>query len=459
MTAQANFANRTLFHGDNLDFLRGLNSGTIDLIATDPPFKKGIDFHAKKGSRAAGASFKDRWVWEQDVNQEWVDKIKDDFPKVYEVIDAACTAYGDDMGAFLCFLGIRMLEMHRVLKDTGSIYVHIDHTAHAWVKCLMDAVFGHDNFRNEIVWQYENRLQRKGIPFAKLHDSILTYTKTSQFTSNPITDPNWQPSSTQQRRLNTGYEVRKGTLLLYDQEKHDEAVAKYPNLPVSIAKASQPPLGDVWSIPILNPMAKERTGYPTQKPLALYERIIAASSNPGDVVLDPFCGCATTPIAAERLGRQWLGMDLWDEAHKVVMERMEQYGLLPEGSGNHGVSVADRVHYTQVPLERTDDGQNAAPPMRQRKEVPNCGHSEDKMSRAALKELLLEQNGTACQGCGIELPERYLQLDHNVPRSEGGCNHSFNRTLLCGPCNNLKSDNYTLTGLQKELRRRGWMSV
>ncbi len=133
---ELNFKNRTLYHGDNLDFLRGMNSETVHLIATDPPFKKQRDFHDKKGE------FSDKWSWDKDVHPDWMDSLFDDWRTVYEVIDAANHAYGQDMGAFLCFMAVRLIEMHRILRPDGSLYLHIDHTAHAWVKCLLDADSG-----------------------------------------------------------------------------------------------------------------------------------------------------------------------------------------------------------------------------------------------------------------------------------------------------------------------------
>ena len=172
-----NFANRTLYHADNLPVLRGMNTESVDLIATDPPFNKGRDFHATPDSLAAGARFQDRWSWADDVEGEWVDRITDDWPKVMQVIHAARESYGDDMGAFLCFLGVRLLEMHRILKPTGSLYLHIDHTAHAYVKTLLDAIFGRANFRNEIVWAYTGP-SNTARWFPRKHDTILWYAKT-----------------------------------------------------------------------------------------------------------------------------------------------------------------------------------------------------------------------------------------------------------------------------------------
>jgi len=129
-----NWENRTLFHGDNLDFLRAMNSESVHLIATDPPFNKNRDFHATPNSLASGSSFQDRWSWDSDVHQDWVDKITDDFPKVMNVIEGSRLSYGDEMGAFLCFMGVRLLEMHRILKPTGSIYLHCDDTAAHYLK-------------------------------------------------------------------------------------------------------------------------------------------------------------------------------------------------------------------------------------------------------------------------------------------------------------------------------------
>ena len=153
MTTQ-NFSNRTIFHGDNLDFLRNINSASVDLIATDPPFNKNKDFHAAAKSAAAGASFTDRWHWDEDVLPQWQDSLEDDKPETWHFINSVRAAGHDDMAAFLCWLGVRMMECHRILRPTGSLYLHIDHTAHAYAKVLMDTIFGRKSFRNEIVWSY-----------------------------------------------------------------------------------------------------------------------------------------------------------------------------------------------------------------------------------------------------------------------------------------------------------------
>ena len=132
----------------------GLNSNSIHLVATDPPFNKGRDFHATPGSLASGARFQDRWSWDDDVHPKWKDQIQDDWPAVWFVIEAAEMAYGQDMAAFLCWLGVRIIEMHRILRDDGSLYLHCDPTASHYIKAMLDAIFEKKNFRNEIVWCY-----------------------------------------------------------------------------------------------------------------------------------------------------------------------------------------------------------------------------------------------------------------------------------------------------------------
>ncbi len=199
----------------------------------------------------------------------------------------------------------------------------------------------------------------------------------------------------------------------------------------------------------------ERTGYPTQKPLELYERIIKASSNEGDVVLDPFAGCATTLVAAERLGRQWAGIDIWDGAHAVILERLRRDGF-DTGDDSH-LPSGRTVHYLTEPPQRTDGGGAAVPFLQvtERYAEPDG----PRMSRAAMHTHLITQHGCRCQGCDRAFDDpRYLELDHNTPRSDGGLNHITNRVLLCGPCNRVKSNTYTLSGLRRLNKKNGWMA-
>ena len=214
---------------------------------------------------------------------------------------------------------------------------------------------------------------------------------------------------------------------------------------------------DVWDDikPLIN-VSKERTGYATQKPLALYERIIRASSNEVDMVLDPFAGCATTCVAAERLGRQWVGIDIWNNAKEVVLQRLEREGMMREGAGGQGHLFAKDIRFTTELPVRTDDGGVAVPFLKTKKRVDEP--KGPRMSRANMVEFLLEQNGPKCAGCDREFDDpRYLELDHNTPRSDGGLNHISNRILLCGPCNRLKSNTFTLSGLRQQNKKKGYM--
>ncbi len=442
--AELNFKNRTLFHGDNLDFLRGLNSETVHLIATDPPFNKNRDFHATPDSLAAGARFKDRWRWDEDVHEEWTDSIIDDFPAVWEVITAARAAYGDDMGAFLCWLGVRLMEMRRVLRADGSIYLHIDHTAHAYVKCLMDAIFGWKNFRNEIVWCYPPKGKGPKLGFHRKHDTLLYYGKSPEGVFNrPYTELN---------------DYQKGKFSFKD--KNGRRYKEFKGKRTYLDESKGRPVPDWWEDIAQTAQSRiEFIGYPTQKPLALYERIIKASSNQGDVVLDPFCGCATTPIAAERLGRQWVGMDIWDEAYKQVMERMERDTVLRFDDTSH--VTLPQVHYTSKSPARTDENEVAVPALRLKIQRPS--EPWQKISHKGMMNILVAAQATSggviCAGCGRVLEREFMQLDHITPKSDRGENHILNRILLCGPCNRRKRDNLTLRGLLRENKKKAvkWM--
>lgn len=530
MTGKPNWANRTLFHGDNLDFLRAMNSDTVDLIATDPPFNKGRDFHATPDSLARGASFQDRWSWDADVHQEWVDQITDDHPNVMNVIQGSRSSYGDDMGAFLCFMAVRLLAMKRVLKDTGAIYLHCDPTASHYLKELMDAVFGRNNFRNEIIWRRTGS-HNSADRFGPIHDTILFYAKSSKYTHSVLHNPylrghidEYFKNSDKRGRYWTnsihGSGIRHGksgkpwrgfdptaagrhwaipselvTAFGIDPKlsQHEKLDALYErgviDLPPSgskalptyrqyIDKSPGVPLQDIWSYqphtegclhstdePIEADVRwipkrdkTERQGYPTQKPVGLYERMIRSSSKEGDIVLDPFCGCATTCVAAEKLGRQWVGIDIWDKAHHVVIDRLRREGFLegPNEKRDDLITAKGSITYTTDLPRRTDDGQTASPFLKTKKRV--LEPKGPAMSRAKIVEYLLEQEGSKCQGCDRMFDDpRYLELDHNTPRADGGINHISNRILLCGPCNRLKSHTLTLSGLRRENKKRGHM--
>ena len=499
--AERNFQNRTLFKGDNLDFLRGMNSQTVDLIATDPPFNKGKDFHATPESLAAGARFQDRWTWDDDVQTDWVDDIKDDHPRVYSLINHVVGGIDndpktrkrlggrEDLAAFLCFMGVRLIEMRRVLKDTGSIYLHCDPTASHYLKALMDAIFGDKNFKNEIMWLRKqgerHNLARKRMPSA--HDAILYYVKTAAAEYSP----QYTPYSQDYINKNYKHQDERGAYSTFPctndaggnrayefhgitrawrfkpetmQEMYDAGllVQARPTSPFRYKKYLDKDAGvkvdDCWlDVPQVR-SKPENTGYPTQKPLALYERIIKSSSNEGDMVLDPFCGCATTPIAAERLGRQWVGMDLWDGAYDIVKQRMDDNMQLL-ADPNPRIVFWDKEKQG-LPI-RTDGGEDApAFALELREQLPK--ERWQTLSHKEMRDILVEAQASAaghvnCAGCGISLPAEYFELDHINPRAEGGENWITNRVLLCSPCNRIKSADLTIRGLHRHNKRAGRM--
>ncbi|MDE0695742.1 MAG: DNA methyltransferase [Boseongicola sp.] len=476
-----------------------MNSESVDLIATDPPFNKNKDFHATPDSLAGGAKFQDRWSWERDVQQDWVDQITDDHPRLMEAIESARYAHTDGMGAFMCFMAVRLLEMRRILRPTGSIYLHCDPTASHYLKAVMDAIFGWKQFRNEITWQ-RSESHNTANRYGNVADIILFYSKTPKFIWNQQYQPYGEQQLSRFRQAEAGgrryklddltaprpdsgsgkFEWRgtmpgasRGWGYTLDQleewwaegriQTKRDGTPRMDGLKTYLDEAPGKPAVNIWTdIPRIANTASERTGYPTQKPLALCERMILASSNPGDMVLDPFCGCATTCVAAERQGRQWAGIDIWDNARAVVLDRMARERLVVEDE-DRGDLFAEKLHFTgEVPV-RTDDGETAAPFLRvaeRRKRPPLEGWQ--KLSRAEIVQELIDAQSVTdglvlCAGCGRELEAPFMELDHIVPRSDRGENDISNRILLCRPCNGRKSARLTMKGLLAENRKAGWM--
>lgn len=445
--AKPNWKNRTMFVGENLDFMRAMDSETIDLIATDPPFNKGRDFHATPESIAKGARFQDRWKWLPEMDA-WLEEIRvGKHSQVASVIETARDVHGKDLGAFLCFLGIRLIVMRRLLKPTGSIFLHCDHSAGHYIKAVMDAVFGRKNFKNEIVWHYQAGT-RPGKAFGRKHDTIFWYTKSNKWVHNKQGQPVQNPDRYDQvdedgRRFlwggNWSRTLRRGTRRYYLDEGQS--------------------CDDVWTwvrepeFNSLNSQSKERVGWPTQKPVALYERIIKAASNKGDLVLDPFAGCATTCVAAEKLGRQWVGIDLWPKAIDIVRDRLSRAAF---SDSMQGLTANDVIELRDIP-KRTDEGEivpvsDLPVPEITRRPRDSFRNKEER------KAFLAKHYGDQCQGCKrmFDSP-RFLHLDHNTPKSQNGWDHICNMVLLCGPCNGMKSDEKTLKGLRRANKASGWM--
>ena len=333
--AHPNFESRTLYTADNLDIMRGMNSESVDLIYLDPPFNSKKNYAAPIGSKAAGAEFQDTWSLD-DVKKEWVEDIEADNTATWSAITSAGHIHGESSQAYLTYMAVRLLEMRRILKSTGSIYLHCDPTMSHYLKLVMDAVFGRSNFVNEVIWYYRGA----GVPkqaFARRHDVILLYARRRgqhHFDVDSIRRP--YADTTVKRFSHYIGNVRGSSN--YGQQKLNP-LGKHPD---DVIVDIQP----------IAPSANARLGYPTQKPLDLLERVIEASSNEGDMVLDPFCGCATTCIAAERLKRQWVGIDVEEKARDLVVQRLEREvykDILHKG----GEGFLETYHLRKPP-KRTD---------------------------------------------------------------------------------------------------------
>ena len=438
-TPAPNFPNRTLFVGDNLYALRGINSGCVDLIYLDPPFNSNRTYNAPHGSRAQGAAFKDTWTlddWDTALEQEL--EIAD--KGAYHAINAAGEQHGDGMRSYLGYMYVRLAEMHRILKDTGSLYLHCDDTASHYLKILLDTLFGATHYRNTVVWQ-RTTAHNDPTRYGRNADIILFYSKSRQFTWNvpyrPYEDAYkarfrfkdadgraWIDDNLTAKGLSGGgYEYEyKGAKSLWrvpldTMKRLDEEGRLHFTSRGGIRRKRYldemkgRPVQVIWNdIDAINSQSKERVGYPTQKPLALLERIILASSKPGDMVLDPFCGCATTCVAAEKLGREWAGIDISEKAVELVNMRLREH------LGLEGTLAVTR----RRPPARTDGG--------------------DKTKSPNIREILYSKQDGRCAGCREAYPLRNLETDHIHPRSRGGADIDENLQLLCGFCNRTKGD-------------------
>lgn len=367
----------TLYYGDNLEILtRFISDETVDLVYLDPPFNKSaaysVIFRDESGrtSDAQMATLEDYWHWGPTPAQHY-EYLTNSAENGGAVPAAASALIGalhaairpSPLLAYLVEMTVRLIELRRVMKPTGSLYLHCDPTASHYLKLVLDAIFGPRNFLNEIVWK---RTATKGDAHRKygaVHDVILLYGRgpkatfnsqdvahgekyTSRFTLDdndgrgpyegaPLDSPNSRPNLTYEYKgyppPRNGWRVSRELMAQLDA---DNRLIFPTNLRGRIRRKNYlwelkgRPVGDVWTdLPPINSQARERLGYPTQKPLALLERIVAASSQPGDIVLDPFCGCGTALEAAQGLGRRWIGIDISNFAVEVIQDRMHRLGV------------------------------------------------------------------------------------------------------------------------------------
>ncbi len=455
----ANFASGTVWTGDNLPVMRGMNDACIDLT----PFNSNRDYAAPIGSEAAGAAFKDTWTL-SDVDVHEHGELADRHPAAYSVIEAARQAHGKSMQSYLIMMAVRLLEMRRVLKADGSIYLHCDDAAGHWLRALMDAVFGVAAFRNEIVWKrignhndagrfgrtgdrllfYGSDIERGGVRVPLSESNAAKYRRTDnrgRYQDTDLTGPKttegeagqpwrgWNPTDIGRcwsvpktgdyaawiaENIIPDYLAEESILARLDMLDAADMIVFTANGTPRLKRylhanpGQVPP--DVWTdIPPVNSQAKERTGFPTQKPLALLERVILASTKPDDMILDPFCGCATALVAADRLSRRWVGIDLSALAVKLVDDRI---------AGDRGSMPWGGALALTAPPARTDLG-----------DLPNY--------RTHRHRLYGEQEGV-CAGCETHFPFRVMDVDHMLPRSRGGTDHPDNLQLLCSGCNRSK---------------------
>lgn len=361
-----------LYYGDNLQVLREhIATESVDLIYLDPPFNSqatyNVLFRSPKGeqSQAQIEAFEDTWHWNDSAERAFDEVMTSGNTDAAELLRALRAFLREnDLMAYLTMMAVRLLELHRVLKSTGSLYLHCDPTASHYLKLVLDGIFGAENHRNEIIWKRTSAHSDAKQRLAAIHDVIFLYSKSEKAIWNPVYAPyseayvqehfvHHDPDGRRFRRSDlvspsarpnlrydylasngvlykphaNGWKVSLAVMQQLDREnrlffpaKEDARLRKKIYLDESPGVLAS----DIWDdLPPIHASSSERLGYPTQKPLALLERIISASSNPGDVVLDPFCGCGTAVHAAQKLGRQWVGIDITHLAISLIEKRLK----------------------------------------------------------------------------------------------------------------------------------------
>jgi len=361
-----------LYFGDNLGIMREhIADESVDLIYLDPPFNSNATYNVlfaeKNGTQSAAQieAFDDTWHWDMKAEGTYHEIVTNGPRKLADLIQALRSFLGqNDMMAYLVMMAARLDQMHRVLKTTGSLYLHCDPTSSHYLKLLLDALFTPRNFRNEIVWKRSTAhsdIGQGAKHLGRLHDTIFFYSKSDDYTTNmqfleydeDYTNSFYrhvEPETGRRYTLdnlagpggaakgNPEYEIlgvtrywrysKERMQQLYEEgrivQSKPGAVPRYKRY---LDEMPGTPLQDIWDdIPPIGAQAKERLGYPTQKPLTLLERIVSFASNEGDLVLDPFCGCGTTITAAEQLNRRWIGIDI---THLAITLMRHRLGVCP----------------------------------------------------------------------------------------------------------------------------------
>ena len=463
-------------------------------------------------TNAGEARFKDMWSYDKDVDEDWVIRIRGRNEALQQVIEAAKLASGMDTAAYLVYMAIRLIEMHRILKPTGSLYLHCDGDVNSYLRLMLDAVFGHDNHRSQIIWKRTTR-GFKGSQFAphtynSNTDTILFYTKTTNafFDMTSVLEPynsdyvakafkledskgpyyldvaHNRPSASPRPNLcyeyngffpphSSGWKV--GKVRMDELDRDGELVVRDNRLYRKVRPKAGRIRNNLWD-DIDEAGGKERTGYPTQKPIELAERIIKASTQLGDIVLDCFAGCAYVPVAAERSGRQWTACDISPRALTVLRRQFSKFNYAVDGEQQteQPVLLTEANVITAGPYnlpERTDEDPEPCIDM---KEPP---HVEYKTPASIIPEpemlrMLLELSDYKAWCCGfanrrpsgnIIETTRNFHLDHLNPKSkEGTSNQITNRAPMC-PHHNIRKNNRRvhLAEYRQEIAHAGELMV
>jgi site-specific DNA-methyltransferase (adenine-specific) len=389
-----------LYYGDNLEILRHhIPDESVDLVYLDPPFNSKADynvlFREESGERSAAQikAFSDSWHWDNAAEETFREIVQTCPDKVATMVSALRQGIGsNDVMAYLVMMTIRLVELRRVLKPTGSLYLHCDPTASHYLKIVMDTIFRAKNFRNEVVWKRttaHSDVVQGARDMGRIHDVLLRYSRGATPTWNAVYVPygddyvektyryvdemgrryQTQPLHARKPGGDTRYEwkgkypppgrywafSKDNMQRLEEQGRIVYSRTGVPRYKIYLDESSGRSVQDWWDdVPAVHLTPSERLGYATQKPLALLERIISLSSNEGDVVLDPFCGCGTAVVAAEKLGRKWVGIDVTHLAITVMKERLrdafpgiefEVVGEPKDVSGARALAAQDRYQF------------------------------------------------------------------------------------------------------------------
>ena len=452
MTKNLNCKNRTVFIGDNREVMLGLNAEIADAIITDPPFNSGqmrkddkVKIDKKKSANlpypvdedgVAARAYKDQWKI-GDLSKRELEYIKYKDKDLVRFCQIIGNQHSDGMEAYLLFMASRLLLCHELLKETGSIFLHCNESANSYLRMLMDAIFGEKNFRNEIIWCYTgpSAAQKQ---FPRKHETIFWYSKSENwnFNADAVKVP-YSEATMRRRSYSEGARsIISASAKTKGKRGREAAEAEFGQGKVPESWWTGFGSGGQMS-------SKERCkGWDSQKPLALYTRLVRACTKSGDLVIDPFCGCATTLIAAENAGCCWIGIDNNPERITMLNEQFEKLTLQDLWKG--------KVHIKEIKSKRDlPKRKDNRPPKKK---------MEDFKAKLLKKQRKFEGQHHYYHYCAIcknPFSEEYLEIDHIYAKAEGGEWILKNLQLLCSRCNRRKGSTKTNEQVEKELRAEG----